>query len=86
MWNLKTSVYDRIEFCRMAFEYGRESAQVLNDEDLKNVDANQVAEEVFSGDIQEGILIVDDEIEAHERFVAIFVKGYDDEKERRGVA
>jgi len=83
MWNLKSSMTDRMEYDRMARKSGKDSARVLKDSDLKIVDAKQVAFEVFEVDINAGSVCVDDVEEARARWISEFPKGYQDEKERR---
>ena len=82
-WKLSSSQIDRIEYDRVAREAGKASAQVLSDEDLEKVDAQQVAREVFEADLQAGLIDVDDIEEARARFVPAFVEGYLDEKKER---
>lgn len=77
---------NRIEYDRMARESGQASAQVLSDADLMQVDAKMVAWEVFQVDLEEGAVDVDDVEEARARWVAAFVKGYEDEREVRAEA
>lgn len=83
MYNLKSEMIDRIEYDRMARESGRASAQVLNDADLKVVDAAQVAWEVFEADLSVGAVDVDDVEEARARWIEAFARGYDDERAAR---
>ena len=82
-WNLRSSQSDRIAYDEMAHESGRDSAKVLNDEDLKIVDAKQVAIEVFEADLSAGLVDVDDIEEARARWTDTFPKGYDDERNAR---
>ena len=82
-WNLRSSQSDRIEYDEMAHESGRDSAIVLNDEDLENSDARQVAWEVFEADLSAGQLDVDDVEEARARWVSAFVAGYREEQADR---
>ncbi len=82
-WNLSGSMSDRIEYDRMAREAGQDSARVLNDDDLKIVDAKQVAWEVFEADLSAGTVDVDDIDEARARWIDAFMKGYDDERKER---
>lgn len=82
-WNLSSSMSDRIAYTQMARSAGQESAQVLNDDDLALVDADQVAAEVFAADEEAGLLDVDDIEEAKAIFIPAFASGYQDEKTAR---
>ncbi len=83
MYNLKSSMSDRIAYDEMARESGRDSARVLNDKDLAIVDAEMVAREVFAADLEYGLIEVDDIEEAKARYIKEFVAGYDDERQAR---
>lgn len=82
-WNLRSSQSDRIAYYEMAHESGKASAIVLNDEDLENSDARQVAREVFEADLGEDRVDVDDVDEARARWISAFVAGYREEQSSR---
>ena len=82
-WNLRSSQTDRIAYDEMAHESGKASAIVLNDNDLENSDARQVAWEVFEADLDAGSVDVDDVDEARARWISAFASGYQEEKHQR---
>ena len=82
-WNLRSSQTDRIAYDEMAHESGKASAIVLNDNDLENSDARQVALEVFEADLDAGSVDVDDVDEARARWISAFASGYQEEKHQR---
>lgn len=82
-YNLRSSQSDRIAYDEMAHESGRASAIVLNDEDLENSDAGQVAWEVFEADLSADQANVDDVEEARARWISAFQAGYREERADR---
>ena len=82
-WNLRTSQSDRIGYDEMAHSAGIYSASVLNDEDLENSDARQVAREVFEADLSADQVDVDDIDEARDRWISAFQAGYKEEQADR---
>ena len=82
-YNLRSSQSDRIAYDEMARESGRASAIVLNDDDLENSDAGQVAWEVFEADLNADQVDVDDVDEARARWISAFQAGYREEQADR---
>ena len=82
-WNLRTSQSDRIRYDQMAHSAGIDSARVLNDVDLENSDARQVAWEVFEADLSADQVDVDDVDEARARWISAFVSGFREEQAYR---
>lgn len=83
MWHLKTNQGGRIGYYQLAFDNGRESAKVLNNQDLDRADSEQVAIEVFEADLEAGSVDVDDIEEARAIWIDAYTKGYEDERFER---
>jgi hypothetical protein len=82
-YNLRSSQSDRIAYDEMAHESGKASAIVLNDVDLENSDAKQIAWEVFEADLSADQVDVDDVEEARARWISAFRAGFREEQHQR---